>query len=208
MAYLLGRSASGRSGSLPVRWLVTLAAHFSGPCPNLQADLRCGAYATRPLVCRIYPAEINPFRPTMPAHKACPEEAWATGQPPMARAGVIVDATLRADIAASRAADREEACVKAAACTRLGLTAAALIHEGFVVHRPAPEGLHAALSELSAALQMEPVKLQAEAHSLQLVSENAASLEWLAELGADTLAANDPALQAASYLGAVGAVSA
>ena len=55
------RSFASMSGSLPTRVLVTLAAVYAGPCPNLRPDMRCAIYEQRPLVCRIYPAEINPF---------------------------------------------------------------------------------------------------------------------------------------------------
>ena len=55
------RSFAAMSGRLPVRIVVILAADISGACPNLKHDLRCGIYERRPLVCRIYPAEINPF---------------------------------------------------------------------------------------------------------------------------------------------------
>ena len=47
------------SGSLPTRVVVILTGAYEGPCPNLQPDMRCGIYEQRPLVCRIYPAEIK-----------------------------------------------------------------------------------------------------------------------------------------------------
>jgi Fe-S-cluster containining protein len=219
-AHLLARSTPGRSGELPVRWLITLAAHHEGPCPNLLPDLRCGAYASRPSVCRIYPAEISPFKPTLPSHKGCPTEAWAPGLPAMARGGVIVDATLLADIQAARQADREDAPLKAAAARAPGLCAAALVHEGFVVHRPEPAALLAALQdaqEASSQAATGAAQHQMEARdsvhaaepphgamSLSLVSGAEASLQLLAALGAESLAAADSSLPRASYLGVGG----
>ncbi|WP_367889644.1 YkgJ family cysteine cluster protein [Burkholderia sp. L27(2015)] len=54
--------------------------------------MRCGIYEQRPLVCRIYPAEISPFVELTPMHKACPPDAWTPGLPPLLRAGKLVDA--------------------------------------------------------------------------------------------------------------------
>src|SRR5580692_6123246 len=87
------RSFAAMSGSLPTRIVVILTGAFAGPCPNLQADMRCGIYEERPLVCRIYPAEINPFIQLEPAAKGCPPEAWTPGLAPLMRAGQLVDAT-------------------------------------------------------------------------------------------------------------------
>jgi len=77
-AYKRARSSAAMSGTLPVRVSIILTAAFAGACPNLRADMLCGRYDERPLVCRIYPAEINPFVPLVPKNKACPPEAWQT----------------------------------------------------------------------------------------------------------------------------------
>jgi Fe-S-cluster containining protein len=66
------RSFAAMSGSLLTRVVVILAGAYAGPCPNLQPHMRCGIYEQRPLVCRIYPAEIIPFVELTPMHKACP----------------------------------------------------------------------------------------------------------------------------------------
>ena len=81
------RSFAAMSGSLPTRIVVILTGAFVGPCPNLQADMRCRIYEERPFVCRIYPAEINPFIELVPANKGCPPEAWTPGLAPLVRAG-------------------------------------------------------------------------------------------------------------------------
>ncbi|MDB6084618.1 MAG: hypothetical protein JWN43_2499, partial [Gammaproteobacteria bacterium] len=70
------RSFGVMSGTVPTRVVVILAANLAGACPNLMADMRCAIYERRPLVCRIYPAEINPFVVLEPEKKACPPEAW------------------------------------------------------------------------------------------------------------------------------------
>jgi Fe-S-cluster containining protein len=144
------RSFPAASGALPIRVIVVLAARFEGGCPNLQADQRCGIYTERPLVCRIYPAEINPFIELRPDHKLCPPEAWTMPQP-LLRRGRIVDAQIVADVAKSRASDEREAPLKARVCTALGIDIAEFSTLGFVVHHPEPQALLDALRSVSGA---------------------------------------------------------
>ncbi len=70
------RSFTVASGSMPARVVVILVANVVGDCPNLLPSRRCGIYEIRPLVCRIYPAEVNPFVILERDKKACPQEAW------------------------------------------------------------------------------------------------------------------------------------
>lgn len=142
------RSFPAASGTLPIRVIVVLAARFEGGCPNLLPDMRCGIYGVRPLVCRIYPAEINPFIVLEPSHKVCPPQAWATPSPFM-RGGQIVDAQVAEDIARSRAADQSEAPLKARLCEMLGIDIAAFSTLGFAVHHPAPAALLEALRRVA-----------------------------------------------------------
>ena len=144
------RSFAAVSGALPVRVIAILVADLGEACPNLLADLRCAIHDRRPLVCRVYPAEINPFVTLEPAAKLCPPEAWQADRPLLERDGRVVDEVVRRDIQASRDTDAAEVPVKARACARLGLDAAALAHEGFVVHAPDPAALLAALEIESA----------------------------------------------------------
>lgn len=139
------RSFAALSGSLPARIVVILTGAFAGPCPNLQADMRCRIYEERPLVCRIYPAEINPFIELTPANKGCPPEAWTPGLPPLMRAGKLVDASTVALIEQSRVADTHDVPIKQRLCAALGVDAAALSNEGFVVYSPRREDLAVAL---------------------------------------------------------------
>lgn len=143
------RSFAAMSGSLPTRVVVILAATHAGRCPNLQPDMRCGIYEKRPLVCRIYPAEINPFIAIMPEHKACPPEAWTPGLSPLLRAGKLVDSDTLELIQQSREADANDVPVKQQVCALLGIDQAAVSNEGFVAHSPDRIDLMAALRQAS-----------------------------------------------------------
>jgi Fe-S-cluster containining protein len=140
------RSFAAMSGIVPVRVVVILAANLEGACPNLQADLRCGIYARRPLVCRIYPAEINPFVELRPSNKGCPAEAWSADRPLFQRDGVVADAELAGQIRRSRDTDAQDVAVKQRLCGALNLHCTALMSEGFVVHSPERSTLSAAIA--------------------------------------------------------------
>ncbi|MGA9024441.1 MAG: YkgJ family cysteine cluster protein [Steroidobacteraceae bacterium] len=139
------RSFPTMCGTLATRVTVLLAANLAGRCPNLLADMRCGIYAHRPLVCRIYPAEINPFVQLSPAHKACPPEAWTDDLPLLQRDGVVIDDATRRDIQRSRDRDAADTAAKEYVCAALGLNRAGLATEGVIVFSPAPTELLAAL---------------------------------------------------------------
>jgi Fe-S-cluster containining protein len=139
------RSFATMSGSLPVRVIVILAADLGGRCPHLQDDMRCGIYATRPLVCCIYPAEINPFTQLDPARKVCPPEAWTTDRPLIQRDGRIVDQRIRENIRLSRDADANTTEIKRRMCAELKLNHVALADEGFVLYSPDRAALLGAL---------------------------------------------------------------
>jgi Fe-S-cluster containining protein len=171
------RSFQVLSGSMPVRVVATLAASFRGACPNLSDDLRCGIYAQRPNVCRIYPAEINPFIPLVKSAKACPPQAWEAGRPALMRGGTLVDAATRSSIEAALQANEDDVDTKARLCAALGIRAAAMANEGFAVHAPGNAALSRALSALS------PPPTAAPADWL-LVSNVAATLAAFAEIGA------------------------
>jgi Fe-S-cluster containining protein len=121
-------------GALPIRVVVTVVAAFDGACPNLQSDGRCGAYEQRPRVCRIYPAEVNPFIPLTPVSKACPPEAWAADKPVFFADGRVTDAETIEVIQASRSAAAQDAPLKERLCAYLGVSHAALANEGFVIY--------------------------------------------------------------------------
>jgi len=145
------RSFASHSGNLAVRVVVVLAASFDGACPHLRDDQRCGNYEHRPMVCRIYPAEIRPGLTLQPAHKACPPESWSSEQPIYIRNGQVADPDLRALIQRSRDSDAADVPVKERLCAALGLSAAGLGDEGWVIHSPDTAALLRELRRASAA---------------------------------------------------------
>ncbi|RDU98774.1 YkgJ family cysteine cluster protein [Trinickia dinghuensis] len=202
-AHKLRRSFAGRSGDLPVRVVVILAATFTGPCPNLQPDNRCGIYEERPLVCRIYPAEINPFVEFDSRNKLCPPDAWATGSPALFRGGRLVDARTVELIERSREADANEAPVKAELCRVLGIDRAAIANEGFAVHSPNGGVLLEALRSVRAQASKDGPSARPSGASgeWRLVSNRRASVDALAAVGAVSELAGDHAHASFEYLG-------
>ncbi|MGF6775295.1 YkgJ family cysteine cluster protein [Paraburkholderia sp. GAS334] len=176
-AYKRARSSAAMSGTLPVRVSIILTAAFAGACPNLRADMLCGIYDERPLVCRIYPAEINPFVPLVPKNKACPPEAWQTK--PLQQQGVLLDATTCQLVRQSRLANQSEAPLRMRICRELGLDHAALANEGFVIHTPDREPLLAALEQCCASPLPDD-----ESAQWTFVSNRPTTMETLASVGA------------------------
>lgn len=60
------RACAVPCGSTQAHVAITFAAFNPGACRNLDADNLCRIYERRPLVCRIYPMEINPHIPLRP----------------------------------------------------------------------------------------------------------------------------------------------
>ncbi len=141
---------------MPIRVVVILAARIDGACPNLAPDLRCGIYQRRPLVCKVYPAEINPFVQLEPRNKACPPEAWGARHPLLQRNGVVTDDAVRRDIQLSRDTDEMDAPMKRRLCEALNMRDAALAAEGFVVYSPSIAALQDALAQAMAATSAAP----------------------------------------------------
>jgi Fe-S-cluster containining protein len=154
------RSFASMSGSMSARVSVILAANLAGRCPNLQDDMRCGIYERRPLVCRVYPAEINPLVELDPKRKACPSEAWAGNHPLFQRDGRVMDDRVREAAERSRDLDRRTVGIKRRLCAALNLHSAAVADEGFVVYSPAPEVLESQLARAIDASGEDPAKPQ------------------------------------------------
>jgi len=129
------RSATVRSGESEVHVAITFAAYNVGPCRNLDEDNLCRIYERRPLVCRIYPMEINPHIPLNTAVKECPPESWETG-PDLIVGGTLVDQQLMQLIQRSRQADRDDIHTKDAICALLGIRTTALKGDGFTAYLP------------------------------------------------------------------------
>lgn len=190
------RSFAAMSGALPSRIVVTLAASFADACPHLRPDMLCGIYESRPDVCRIYPAEVNPFIALVPANKACPPQAWDAGRSPLLRGGFLVDAGLRSLVQQTRNTTQADVVAKARLCALLDIQATAMANEGFVVHSPSRDRLSHALRALSDA----PLVALAPA-DWQFVSDSIHTVAALAEVGASSSLAAGVAHRSFEYLG-------
>ncbi|KPH00569.1 Fe-S oxidoreductase [Pseudomonas sp. RIT-PI-q] len=129
------RSALVQSGASEAYVAITFAAYNVGPCRNLDEDNLCRIYERRPLVCRIYPMEINPQIPLNTAVKECPPESWEKG-PELIVGGELVDQELAGLIERSRQADRDDIPYKDAICALLGFRTTALKGDGFTAYLP------------------------------------------------------------------------
>ncbi len=192
-AYRRARSFLARSGSLQVRISVLLAADLVGACPNLSADMRCAIHPRRPLVCRIYPYEINPFVALQPADKACPPEAWNADLPLLQTDRGTVSETLQADVQAARKAALDGVAARQRLCEELGLNTAAVVNEGYVIHTIDRSRLGAALQRSLASV----AQAAAPQRHWDLVSDRPATLDALAAVGAVGLPGPD--LEARPY---------
>lgn len=129
------RSQLVETGSAHAYVAITFAAYNAGRCRNLDAQDLCRIYERRPLVCRIYPMEINPHIPLRPEAKDCPPEAWTQG-PELIVGNALVDHQLMVLIEQSRQADRDDIARKEVICAKLGIRTTALKGNGFVAYLP------------------------------------------------------------------------
>ncbi|MHA3736363.1 YkgJ family cysteine cluster protein [Pseudomonas sp. Eth.TT006] len=143
------RSLVVRSGTTQAHVAITFAAYNVGRCRNLDEDNLCRIYERRPLVCRIYPAEINPHIPLNPAAKDCPPESWQQG-PLLIAGGELVDQDLLELIQRSRQADRDDIRLKEAICAALGIHTTALKGDGFTAYLPEMGAFAAVIDQVSA----------------------------------------------------------
>jgi Fe-S-cluster containining protein len=163
------RSVVVRSGVADAHVAITFAAYNVGPCRNLDEDKLCRIYERRPLVCRIYPMEINPHIALNPVVKECPPESWQQG-PHLIVGGELVDRELIDLIQRSRQADRDDIRIKNAICGQLGIRTTALKGDGFTAYLP----------DMTAfALVLDQVAAQPPA---------AADSEWLFHVSGDDIA--------------------
>jgi Fe-S-cluster containining protein len=176
------RSVRVRSGVSEAYVAITFAAYNVGPCRNLDEDNRCAIYERRPLVCRIYPAEINPHILLNTAIKECPPESWEQG-PDLIIGGKLVDQQLAELIQRSRQADRDDIQAKDAICGLLGIRTTALKGDGFTAYLPDMTAFATVIDEVSAQPLAAPesdwlfhvsgddVAAQMQAAGAQLVTE-------------------------------------
>nr|WP_166883797.1 YkgJ family cysteine cluster protein [Pantoea sp. Cy-639] len=176
--HVLRRSHPVRCGDSELHVSVTFAAFNPGRCRNLDANDLCSIYESRPLVCRIYPAEINPHLPLRPENKDCPPEAWAQG-PLLIHGSLPVDTELQALIEAARQADRDDIAAKVAICEALGITTTALKGNGFTAWLPDMAAFAAVLEQAPQAIeapwavhvQDEALAAELQRHGLQVTGE-------------------------------------
>ncbi len=164
------RSIRVSSGTTRAWLAITFAAYNNGPCRNLNADNRCGIYERRPLVCRIYPAEINPHIPLRADRKDCPPESWEQG-PALIVGGQLVDRELAGLIERSRQADREDIEAKAAICARLGISTTALKGNGFATYLP---DMHRFMASIAEVREGRAARSAEQPWAFQLADEDSA----------------------------------
>jgi Fe-S-cluster containining protein len=189
-------SFAAKSGALPVRIATILTASHSGSCPNLQDDMSCAIYEQRPMTCRIYPAEVNPFVQLNIAGKNCPPEAWTSDKPLLSRDGQWVSNELRELTVRSRQITADDSPRKGSLCSVLNINTAALASEGYVVHRPPLDALLDALRQST----IEPVN-EAPLPEWTIVSNRNSTRDTLASLGALASSPNGDRQAASEYLG-------
>jgi Fe-S-cluster containining protein len=145
------RGASVRSGNIDICVIAIFAADITAGCPNLGEGNACQIYQDRPLVCRIYPLEINPFTTFGTDQKDCPPEAWdaSQGEEVIQADGQLIP-SIKQLVEASRRADQSEALTKVRICEELDLRVTAWKGCGFVIHKPDADDLMAAISRASA----------------------------------------------------------
>ena len=176
------RSVLVRSGASEAYVAITFAAYNVGPCRNLDEDNLCRIYERRPLVCRIYPAEINPHILLNTAIKDCPPESWEQG-PDLIIGGQVVDQGLVELIQRSRQADRDDVQAKDAICGLLGIRTTALKGDGFTAYLPDMNAFATVIDQVSAQplaapesdwlfhVSGEDIAGQVQAAGAQLVTE-------------------------------------
>jgi Fe-S-cluster containining protein len=169
-------SFAAEIGGMPFRIHVMLVAYHQGACPHLQADMRCGNYANRPRICRIYPLESRPFTPMAPATRKCPDEAWTAKAPVLLEDGVIADRAAQEIVAAHRQARIDDTAALEAACAQLDISDAAFAGDGLAVHAPNPAILADSLGRARAASHALP-----GIGHWEIVTNRQATLELLRE---------------------------
>lgn len=154
--YQRDRSFPATSGEAMIRIAAILVAFHPGPCPHLRSDMRCGNYAARPRICRIYPLESRPFTSLSVERRLCPPEAWTYKHPLLMIGDVIADPEGAEILAEHRQTLFDDVRVVSASCSALGITDAAFANEGLAVHTPKPSALVAALRSAKNAPSTKP----------------------------------------------------
>lgn len=143
-------------GDVPFRINLRLVARHDGPCPHLLPDMRCGNYAARPRICRIYPLESRPFERVSPSRRKCPPEAWDDHLPVLERNGEPANGEAQTLLAAHRQAMIDDVPPKARLASALGFTDTAFAGEGMAVCEIGPQSLLTAIEEAQCSLWDSP----------------------------------------------------
>lgn len=165
-----GRAAKVNKGKEQIHIIAIFAANALTRCPNLQEDNLCGIYEERPLVCRIYPMEINPFIELRKENKICPPESWESGD--ILCSDGVANPSLRFLINQSKQADVEDATAKVAICESLGMNVASWKGDGFAVYFPERE-------TLLTAIQTRGSSHSAHEHHWKVRTDNADLRQYL-----------------------------
>jgi len=128
------RSVAVNEADNSIRVIAVFVGNALEQCPNLRPDNLCGIYEERPLVCRIYPMEINPFIEVDPKNKICPPESWGSGE--ILCTDGVANPELQALVNLSREADIIDASIKVAICAQLGIKVASWKENGFAIYFP------------------------------------------------------------------------
>jgi hypothetical protein len=150
--------------------------------------MTCGIYERRPMACRIYPAEVNPFLAVDPGQKLCPPEAWESDALLQTDTGAWADTTVAEAVDRRRGSDYREASAKGRLCELLGIDAAGLTNEGVVTYSPERSYFLAALDSVSAESRPE-----SDRSPWIMVSHRDRTLDLLASAGAESLHAGEVA---------------
>jgi len=185
--YKRDRSFFAVSGKLPMRIQVTLVAPLGDRCPNLTEDGACGIYERRPLVCRIYPAESNPFLEIKPENRRCSPDAWRAGAPP------LNDSERSLYIQAVRAHAVGDVLSHKGLCGALGIDTAAMLNEGYVVYSPDP-------LMLLYALELGKKRIGPASQNWSLVSERSQVVEEIRSCNGECLLLSEHQSNAYEYL--------
>jgi Fe-S-cluster containining protein len=180
VGYIMDRSLTVAAGQGCLAVQPVVAAAVEERCPNLGDNNRCAIYEERPRVCRIYPAEINPFTPFSNESKRCPPESWDEGHGVFVAEGGAYEAEYAKTIAAARRAALDDMKYLPRLCSLLSIDRCALATEGFVAYKIAPDRF---LEAIQQALNSAEETLANSNEQYMVLSNQKKSLAALSSMG-------------------------
>lgn len=133
--YKLERMFAASTGKRNFYVRPIVVASFQKRCPNLMSDNRCAIYEQRPLTCRIYPAEINPFIKLNEGHKKCPPASWSKGHEILSSSAGTYRKQYAQLIDVARNTAISDMKYWAHICHTLSIACCALVGEGYAVYK-------------------------------------------------------------------------